>query len=137
MTLTVAYPTAPTTDLRDWLRDSDRTALYALVVARTFAGGLPKNTTLPAVAIKAIGGFMDNAGLWVGQVQCDCFAATGPAAEALALTLCSALASATGREVLTSGDTLTGATPEAPIWVPDDNDNPRYVVTAQVTIRPS
>lgn len=112
--------------LRDWLRDAGLS-----VAARIYAGGLPTDVTVPAVAVHRVAGNVDGP-IDFGVYQFDAWAATGPAAETVAYELVSLLESTAPTDI--DGARVAGATVESVVAAPDPNDPDlyRYAVTAQV-----
>lgn len=135
-TLPITYAASTVTAVRDWLRSHP--PLDALVDGRVYAGGLPKDTALPAVSILRVGGAPDAySPLDELLIQFDCWADSGPASEQLVSVLCAELISAASGTLLADGVRLAGVEPVDVRWLPDDSDTPRHVVTARVTIRPT
>lgn len=122
---------APTTVLRDWLRDAALACGEAV-----YAGGLPESVDLPAIAVHRISGAVDEP-LDLGVYQFDCWATTGPTAEQLAYEIVSLLVSTAPTDI--TGLRFAGATVESVVAAPDPAvpDQYRYAVTAQVVTVPT
>lgn len=139
---TFAPLTAP---LRDWLREqmAADVGTDANDTAQVYAGGFPDALDLtdgPAIALYTAGG-LDGGTLHDRPfARFNVVADTGTAAEACAYRLRAVLDHARGAALGTTEDPsevrLKGADTAAPLWAPDPDDNrPRYVVTATLTVQ--
>lgn len=124
----------PTQAIRDWLRGK-----ATLSGSGVYAGGLPKDVSLPAIVVNRVGGAPEplvpvDAGLY----QFDCWDEKASGASTLAGILGSLLLS-TGPEPLTAGLNIEGATITGVVYFPDLHrpDINRQVVTAQVVTCPT
>jgi hypothetical protein len=132
----------PTQALRDWLRG--KAAISSVVTANSstvavYAGGLPKDSDLPAIVLNRVGGSPEPLGpVDAGLYQFDCWAIKASDASLLSGALVSVLLS-TGTEPLATGLDITGATVTGIVYFPDQYrpDLNRMVVTAQVVTRTS
>ena len=139
--LAITYPTATMGPIRDWLRTQDATLGAS---TRVYVGGVPRTidpaTDGKTIALQRVAGGGDQySPLMLPIVQFDCWASTGPDAEALANALEGLLTSTAHGTVLESGvAAFAGARIDSVVWLPDpDSDTPRYVVTALVAIKPA
>lgn len=132
---TATYAPA-TTPLRDWLRAQD---VAGIVGTDVYIGGVPGGAGWPAIALSRVGGFTD-APFDRPLFQFDCWSdpppdGSGAEAETVAMALLTLLES-TGRTAISAGVLFLGATGQSPVWLPDPASNqPRYVVTAEVTLK--
>jgi hypothetical protein len=129
--------------LRTWLRT--KASLTAIVGQRIFFG-VPKGATessFPLIIVQLIGMAVErsDAPLDVALVQFDVWGsldASGNGVKSTATALANALRSeldaVRGRTALTASVDAFGIELAGMNWLPDqDNDRPRYVVTAEVT----
>lgn len=126
--VTIIDPTAP---LRDWLRTL--ATVTAKTGQRVYAGGLPKDPTLPAISLFRVAGGIAEP-LEAGVFQFDCWATKASTAAGVKDALCTALLSELPQALGTSGLRFMGATVQSVVFLPDPDapDVHRYSVTAQV-----
>jgi hypothetical protein len=131
----------PTQVYRDWLRDQN----VAGISQRVYAGGLPTKTepTLPAMAITRITSTV-RVPFELITYQHDCWAATAPAAAALAAALVTLLLTTGADTILGTVDATAvrfGGVDESTIsnaytFDPDDPNVHRHRVDAQLVLIP-
>lgn len=115
--------------LKTWLKT--QVALTA-VVGERIVFGVTKGG-FPQITIQRIGGGPDGSDALVDNalVQFSCWASSkGSAAETMSALV--ATLAAMGK-INIDGTSMFGTTVDTVIWSPDQNDTPRYIVTALVT----
>lgn len=119
--------------LRDWLRG--QTAVTNLTGADgstegIYANGAPDSAPAACLVIRKAGRGAEETAVNTHLVQIDCWAATGAAAEALAVAVENTLRNAVPSTQLTGGPRFSFVETVSDLWVPDPGDDtPRQVLT--------
>lgn len=122
--------------LRSWLRSQSE--ISAVVSTRVFFG-VPDDTAFPLISLFRLGG-TDQTGeapLDDALIQFDCWGGIKNKAQAFQVAnAVRGVLRAMTPQLLTPEVYGYGASPSAPFWSPDpEDDRARYVVTASVTAR--